>query len=1635
MKTLRNVALFFLLLSNVYGQTGNSPYPVIFVHGLVGSDETFKETMNYLNRPEISFGPINVFNVILNADNNTASSILEQDVKWIDFIYEGKQIHVGRKNYVDNLDKWNASSIYAINFKEERIPQADGINDLFDGSNQSAIFKQGYALKAMINEVLQFTGAKKVILVGHSMGGLAIREYLQRTNDGTPSSARRWWVDPSDSQFGHKVAKVVTIGTPHLGSNSYTDPTPSLLKGDPDTPQSGIPSDNGEALRDLKYSYDSYPGCNLLNPVGIYLFGGKEECLLKDITDGSSPFVNVDINCNGVKNDFIAGINAYNQTTFNPKMPLPPNIEYTWITSNAWMGEASDDLLRCKTNNVPGDGAVLLSKQWLYDSNFKPMPIGIADTLLTNKPHALWCNSGISEADDYITIIRGFDEPDSYQLAYELTSGKSIKGFITFQSHWLPFDTDFFKVVTQQSGELLIEIKGANSGIGQVAILDANLNPPTSTILNPGTYYIRVTGTAMTETWKHPYSLTVTLKPGGINNPPAITTTAATSVTLNSAQLNGSVNPNGASTTYYFEYGTTTSYGSKTNNINAGSGTSAVFVNSPITGLSPNATYHFRLVATNSGGTKHGTDLTFTTPPSPQGAPAVTTTLATNVTHNSAQLNGSVNPNGANTTYYFEYGTTNNYGSKTNSVSAGSGTSTVFVNGPISSLSPNTTYHFRLVATNSGGTNYGNDRTFTTSPPQGVPTATTNTATNVTHNSAQLSGTVNPNGASTTYYFEYGTTTDYGSTTSIGNAGSGTSPISVNSSIAGLISNSIYHFRLVATNSGGAHRGDDLTFTTSAPPTQGMPYVEAGSSSNVSCDSAQLYGTVYPNGLSTTAWVVCSQSRDLVNPIITPSQTLGSGTSAVSFSQTVTGLSPSTEYFCRIMASNSAGTRSGSQMNFTTTAACGAPTVETKPATSITPSSAQLNGTIKSNAGDTRFYFEWGTSTSYGSKTSEYGPGYWTDAFPQHILVSGLNPNTTYHFRLVARNVAGTSHANDLTFTTLAKPPAVTTMTATNVTHDSAQLNGSVNPNGGSTTYYFEYGTTANYGSKTNNANAGSGTSAVSVNSPITGLSPNTTYHFRVVATNNGGTNSGNDLIFTTLAIPLPAVAAYGNILGGDRSRQDKVTYSFPGQAGPFFLSYQAYDIDTKDEVKIFLNGEKITNVVPTSDNTWSGNRGVVLRDVFVNNTSPNLVVFDNAMNPPGALLWGVRQVAIESCFLLPPDKVAGKAYGKIIGGDQAHADRVIYWFAGRPGNLSLTYEVYDIDYTGELDILFNGVSIPHEAITANNSWSTKRTLLLPDALVNNTDLNVLIFDNIKNLPNTLLSQALNWGVKNVSVAPTAAAVVAVDLSHGVSITGDKAQNIQYLFDGQTAFQERLEGGENAGNHRDIIATPAVTTIAPKGYLLLSFPKLQQLDYLLLYPEESPERVFCYRIEASLDGEKWQTLVDKTATPVQGIQFDQIPGTQARLLRISGRSHIYDWETIATGEMDEENYWQKHQEIIAGTEPMDLAIAELELFKQDSTAAVTTEETILPISFHLAQNFPNPFNPTTTIRFSTPSAGKVRLTVYNLYGEEVQTLVDGEVAAGYHNVPFDGSNLASGIYFCRLEAGELVATQKMILAK
>jgi hypothetical protein len=102
-----------------------------------------------------------------------------------------------------------------------------------------------------------------------------------------------------------------------------------------------------------------------------------------------------------------------------------------------------------------------------------------------------------------------------------------------------------------------------------------------------------------------------------------------------------------------------------------------------------------------------------------------------------------------------------------------------------------------------------------------------------------------------------------------------------------------------------------------------------------------------------------------------------------------------------------------------------------------------------------------------------------------------------------------------------------------------------------------------------------------------------------------------------------------------------------------------------------------------------------------------------------------------------------------------------------------------------------------------------------------------------------------------------------------------------------------------------------------------------------------------------------------------------------------------------------------------------------------STTVVSAvrEEGVLPQAFQLAQNYPNPFNPTTTIQFSIAQKSHVVLDVFNILGQSVARLVDGELSVGSYHATFDASRLSSGVYLYRLQAGDFVRTQKMVLMK
>ncbi len=199
--------------------------------------------------------------------------------------------------------------------------------------------------------------------------------------------------------------------------------------------------------------------------------------------------------------------------------------------------------------------------------------------------------------------------------------------------------------------------------------------------------------------------------------------------------------------------------------------------------------------------------------------PTATTDEASSIATPVATLNATVDPNGLDTHYYFEYGPTTSYGISTSIEDAGAGTANVQVSAAISGLAPGTTYYFRIVATSATGTTYGGPVPFVTQPP---PTVITATEPQVAEEQATISGTVNPHGLDAQYHFKYGETEAYGSSTPTGDAGSGTSAVQETATITELQPGKTYHYRLVATSSAGSASGKDATFITTSPVQRGV---------------------------------------------------------------------------------------------------------------------------------------------------------------------------------------------------------------------------------------------------------------------------------------------------------------------------------------------------------------------------------------------------------------------------------------------------------------------------------------------------------------------------------------------------------------------------------------------------------------------------------------------------------------------------------------------------------------------------------------------------------------------------------------------------------------------------------------------
>ncbi|HOW09920.1 MAG TPA: FISUMP domain-containing protein [Bacteroidales bacterium] len=311
----------------------------------------------------------------------------------------------------------------------------------------------------------------------------------------------------------------------------------------------------------------------------------------------------------------------------------------------------------------------------------------------------------------------------------------------------------------------------------------------------------------------------------------------------------------------------------------------------------------------------------------------------------------------------------------------------------------------------------------------------------------------------------------------------------------------------------GCKKDKDMpTLTTTA--VTGITTTAASSGGNITDDG----------GAEVTARGVCWGTA--TGPTTAGSKT-SDGTGIGSFTSSITGLTPNTKYYVRAYATNSEGTAYGNEIEFTTNPIIGA-TVTTTAPTTLTSTTANPGGNITADGGApvTERGIVWALAanpTTSDNKVAASAAG--TGAFT--VSLTSLQPGTLYHIRAYAINTSGTAYGNDLTFTTPATKPSVTTAAVTVFTQTTATAGGNVTATGGADVtergvYYSTQANPATTGTKVAASSAGTGTFTVN----LTGLTPGTLYHVVAFATNSAGTEFGTEQTFTTSPIVYATVTS-----------------------------------------------------------------------------------------------------------------------------------------------------------------------------------------------------------------------------------------------------------------------------------------------------------------------------------------------------------------------------------------------------------------------------------------------------------------------------------------------------------------------------
>jgi len=842
-----------------------------------------------------------------------------------------------------------------------------------------------------------------------------------------------------------------------------------------------------------------------------------------------------------------------------------------------------------------------------------------------------------------------------------------------------------------------------------------------------------------------------------------------------------------------------------------------------------------------------------------------------------------------------------------------------------------------------------------------------------------------------------------------------------------------------------------------AVPLGAAPTVTTTAATNVSSTSATLNGTVNPNGLSTTVkfqhGTTTSYGNEVTTAIIT-------GTFFTFPVNTIlSNLTPNTLYHFRLVATSSAGTSNGADQTFTTTATANRPPVVASAIPNQTLTVGGASFTRNLNVSPAVFNDPDGDALTYSANSSAMNIA--TASISGSMLTVAPVAAGTATITITAND--GRGGAVSTTFAaTVSAAPNVTTTAATNVSTNSATLNGTVNPNGLITAIKFQYGVTTSYGSEvTATPSSVAGTSSTPVSAGITGLALNTLYHYRVVGTNNAGTTNGADLTLTTLGNQLPvilhsppspqpggqAIPIQANITDDSGIAGATLNYRKGGETnftiasmttsgGSLYQGAIPASAATSRGVEYFIaatdvsNGQtrqpgtgifsipiQVTNEIkPAAQNAGSAATAYRLVSVPLQLNDPAMTAvleddlgrYDNTMWRLFGLVAGqplgnktpyveLSQTGAftpgRSFFLIVKEtnKTIDAGPGQSVRTDQEFNITLEagHNFIATPFNFDIPKSKLRLSSGGTIDLQTYAGSW----VTENIKLLTWEGYYLPN---NRATADILLVD-----PNLSSSAA-------APMAEKAEAGWRIRLSAHCSEAADTHN-----------FAGVSPASEDGWDDRDLVEAP------PIG------------DYISLYfPHAEWRKVF----------ERYREDIRSTGNPNQRWRFiveSNIPNAMVTL-RFEGLKDIE--ANLAVFLVDEEMKYKQNLRENAVYQYQPRRNEQLKEFtliagKEEFVSDQTTNVQGVPEKFVLEQNFPNPFNPETAIRFGLPQPSVVTIKIYDLAGGEVATLLDRvELPAGRHQRLWDGRDaqgriVVSGIYFCRMMAGSIIKTMKLMLVR